>query len=83
VVTQVKDDTGPYLQSCLREVFGNHPLVGDIQGTGWWRHCSSPKTRPPASACQRERHRLALPHHWFREGPDHSFDAGPMIMAPH
>ncbi|MND36962.1 Taurine--pyruvate aminotransferase [compost metagenome] len=34
VVTQVKQDTGPYLQQCLREVFGNHPLVGDIQGTG-------------------------------------------------
>ncbi|MBT8769389.1 aspartate aminotransferase family protein [Metapseudomonas boanensis] len=34
VVTQVKSDTGPYLQQCLREVFGNHPLVGDIQGTG-------------------------------------------------
>ncbi|MDP2748252.1 aspartate aminotransferase family protein [Pseudomonas sp.] len=34
VVNQVKDDTGPYLQQCLREVFGNHPLVGDIQGTG-------------------------------------------------
>ena len=24
-----------YLQQCLREVFGNHPLVGDIQGTGF------------------------------------------------
>ena len=34
VVNQVKDDTGPYLQQCLRQVFGDHPLVGDIQGTG-------------------------------------------------
>ena len=34
VVTRVKDDIGPYLQQCLREVFGNHPLVGDIQGVG-------------------------------------------------
>ena len=34
VVTRVKDDIGPYLQQCLREVFGKHPLVGDIQGTG-------------------------------------------------
>jgi adenosylmethionine-8-amino-7-oxononanoate aminotransferase len=34
IVSQVKDDTGPYLQQCLREVFGAHPLVGDIQGTG-------------------------------------------------
>ncbi|WP_152227483.1 aspartate aminotransferase family protein [Pseudomonas sp. SCB32] len=34
-VNQVKNDTGPYLQQCLREVFGNHPLVGDIQGAGF------------------------------------------------
>jgi len=34
VVMRVKDDIGPYLQQCLREVFGKHPLVGDIQGTG-------------------------------------------------
>jgi len=34
VVSQVKNDTGPYLQQCLREVFGNHPLIGEIQGTG-------------------------------------------------
>jgi len=30
VVRQVKDDTGPYLQQCLRQVFGNHPLVAMI-----------------------------------------------------
>ena len=30
----MKDDIGPYLQQCLREVFGNHPLVGEIQGVG-------------------------------------------------
>ena len=34
MVTQVKNDTGPYLQNCLREVFGNHPLVGEVQGVG-------------------------------------------------
>jgi adenosylmethionine-8-amino-7-oxononanoate aminotransferase len=34
VVSRVKTDIGPYLQNCLREVFGNHPLVGDIQGVG-------------------------------------------------
>lgn len=34
VVTQVKTDTGPYLQRRLREAFGNHPLVGEIQGMG-------------------------------------------------
>ncbi|WP_062787880.1 aspartate aminotransferase family protein [Aquitalea pelogenes] len=34
MVDAVKQDTGPYLQRCLREVFADHPLVGDIQGTG-------------------------------------------------
>lgn len=34
VVHQVKTDTGPYLQNCLREVFGKHPLVGEVQGVG-------------------------------------------------
>ncbi|BCX68264.1 MULTISPECIES: aspartate aminotransferase family protein [Pseudomonas] len=34
IVTRVKNDSGPYLQKCLREAFGDHPLIGDIQGTG-------------------------------------------------
>ncbi|WP_153785938.1 aspartate aminotransferase family protein [Pseudomonas sp. EMN2] len=34
VVGTVKDDTGPYLQQLLRETFADHPLIGDIQGTG-------------------------------------------------
>lgn len=34
IVQRVKDDTGPYLQNCLREVFGQHPLVGEVQGMG-------------------------------------------------
>jgi putrescine---pyruvate transaminase len=34
IVEQVREDTGPYLQQCLRQVFGNHPLIGEIQGHG-------------------------------------------------
>ena len=34
IVERVKQDTGPYLQQRLRKVFGDHPLVGEIQGTG-------------------------------------------------
>jgi adenosylmethionine-8-amino-7-oxononanoate aminotransferase len=34
IVTRVKEDTGPYLQRCLREAFGGHPLIGEIQGAG-------------------------------------------------
>ncbi|MBE7373969.1 aspartate aminotransferase family protein [Pseudomonas lopnurensis] len=34
IVETVKNDSGPYLQKLLRETFTDHPLVGDIQGTG-------------------------------------------------
>lgn len=34
IVSQVKEDTGPYLQRCLRETFDGHPLIGEIQGAG-------------------------------------------------
>ena len=30
-----QEETGPYLQRCLREVFGDHPLVGEVQGAGF------------------------------------------------
>ena len=33
-VTAVRDDTGPYLQKTLREVFSHHPMIGEIQGAG-------------------------------------------------
>jgi adenosylmethionine-8-amino-7-oxononanoate aminotransferase len=34
IVNTVKSDTGPYLQNALREVFTDHPLVGEIHGAG-------------------------------------------------
>mgnify|MGYP003582556064 FL=1 len=34
IVRQVKEDTGPYLQRILREVFDDHPLIGQVQGAG-------------------------------------------------
>ena len=27
-------DTGAYFQQCLREAFGNHPMVGEVRGVG-------------------------------------------------
>jgi adenosylmethionine-8-amino-7-oxononanoate aminotransferase len=34
LVERVDGDTGPYFQQCLREVFRDHPLIGEIQGHG-------------------------------------------------
>ncbi|WP_018149687.1 aspartate aminotransferase family protein [Leeia oryzae] len=34
IVEKVKQDTGPYLQKNLREMFAQHPLIGDVQGAG-------------------------------------------------
>jgi putrescine aminotransferase len=34
IVETVKHDTGPYLHKLLRETFAEHPLIGEIQGTG-------------------------------------------------
>ena len=34
IIERVKNDTGPYFQRLLRETFANHPIVGDISGTG-------------------------------------------------
>ena len=35
LVEQVREDTGPYLQQRLREVFAAHPLVGEVRGVGF------------------------------------------------
>ncbi|OLU23260.1 aspartate aminotransferase family protein [Pseudomonas sp. PA15(2017)] len=34
IVETVKADTGPYLQKLLRDTFADHPLIGDVQGSG-------------------------------------------------
>jgi len=34
IVERVRDDTGPYFQKSLREIFENHPLVGEVRGIG-------------------------------------------------
>ena len=34
LVERVRDDTGPYLVARLKEVIGDHPLVGEVRGFG-------------------------------------------------
>lgn len=35
LIERVRDDTGPYLQRRLAETFADHPLVGEVRGTGF------------------------------------------------
>jgi len=34
LVERVRDDTGPYLQTTLRDALADHPLVGEVRGVG-------------------------------------------------
>jgi putrescine aminotransferase len=34
LIERVREDTGPYLQSALREALQDHPLVGEVRGVG-------------------------------------------------
>jgi len=34
LVERTRDDTGPYLQAALHAAFDDHPLVGEVRGTG-------------------------------------------------
>jgi putrescine aminotransferase len=34
IIDTVREDTGPYLQQCWREL-GDHPLVGEVRGLGF------------------------------------------------
>lgn len=34
LVERTREETGPYLARCLEQVFGDHPLVGEIRGVG-------------------------------------------------
>jgi putrescine---pyruvate transaminase len=48
IVERVKSETGPYFQRSLREAFANHPIVGEVAGTGLVagiQLAENPKTR--------------------------------------
>jgi putrescine aminotransferase len=34
IVTRVKEEIGPYFQRRVREIFADHPLVGEVRGVG-------------------------------------------------
>ncbi|MFK8399936.1 aspartate aminotransferase family protein [Pseudomonas sp. BGr12] len=83
IVSQVKNETGPYLQECLREVFGNHPLVGDIQGTGFLAALQLTQDRATRKRLENEKEVT-----WrcrtigFEEGVIIRPNQGRIIMAP-
>lgn len=83
VVSQVKNDSGPYLQQCLRQVFEGHPLVGEIQGTGLVAALQLCEDKP-----SRKRFANETDITWrcrtigFEEGLIIRATGGRMIMAP-
>ncbi|QKE62067.1 aspartate aminotransferase family protein [Aquipseudomonas campi] len=83
VVNQVKNDSGPYLQQCLRQVFEGHPLVGEIQGTGLVAALQLCEDKP-----SRKRFANETDITWrcrtigFEEGLIIRATGGRMIMAP-
>ncbi|MCC9006378.1 aspartate aminotransferase family protein [Pseudomonas putida] len=83
IVTQVKDDTGPYLQRILREVFADHPLIGQVQGAGLVAALQFAEHKPTRKRFANEND-LA----WqcrtfgFEEGVIIRSTLGRMIMAP-
>ncbi|MGB5957603.1 aspartate aminotransferase family protein [Pseudomonas sp.] len=83
IVRQVKDDTGPYLQRILREVFADHPLIGQVQGAGLVAALQFAEHKPTRKRFANEND-LA----WqcrtfgFEEGVVIRSTLGRMIMAP-
>ncbi|MCW3479416.1 aspartate aminotransferase family protein [Neisseriaceae bacterium JH1-16] len=83
IVEQTKNDTGPYLQKSLREVFGQHPLIGEIQGTGLvaaLQFCQDKATRQRFDNESDITWRCRT--HGFEEGVIIRSTLGRMIMAP-
>jgi len=83
IVEQVKTDTGPYLQRCLRQTFEQHPLVAEIQGVGMLAALQFAADKP-------SRRRFAdegqitwrCRTHGFEQGVIIRSTQGRMIMAP-
>lgn len=83
IVRQVKEDTGLYLQRILREVFADHPLIGQVQGAGLVAALQFAEHKPTRKRFANEND-LA----WqcrtfgFEEGVIIRSTLGRMIMAP-
>ena len=66
----------------LREVFENHPLIGEVQEPGWWPPCSLLKIKPLANALPTRTNWPRCRTIGFEEGVIIRSTLGRMIMAP-
>jgi len=83
VVEQVKNDSGPYLQQCLQQVFGQHPLVGEIQGAGLVAALQLAQDKPSRRRFANENELAWSCHrHGFEQGVIIRSTLGRLIMAP-
>ena len=83
IVERVKTDTGPYLQRSLRELFDQHPLIGEIQGTGCVAALQFTQDKPSRTRFANESDLTwRCRTHGFEEGVIIRSTLGRMIMAP-
>ena len=87
IVTRVKKKIGPYFQRRVREVFADHPLVGEVRGVGMLaamelvQDKDEPALIPAGTQCRHHLPRSLLRewprdaghsrHHGARPGADH------------
>jgi putrescine aminotransferase len=55
IVTRVKESIGPYFQRRVREVFADHPLIGEVRGVGMLAAMELVEDKPERRSFPRER----------------------------
>lgn len=83
IVSRVQQDIGPYLQQGLRELFADHPLVGEIQGAGMVAALQFAEDKASRRRFANESDiTWRCRSYGFEEGVIIRSTAGRMIMAP-
>ena len=83
IVTRVKKKIGPYFQRRVREVFADHPLVGEIRGVGMLAAMELVEDKPERRSFPRERNvGTVCRDHCFANGLVMRAIRDTMVLAP-
>ncbi len=83
IVTRVKKKIGPYFQRRVREVFADHPLVGEIRGVGMLAAMELVEDKPERRSFPRERNAgTVCRDHCFANGLVMRAIRDTMVLAP-